>query len=118
MPLPIVDSFITQLRRTAKTNDTFVASTVLADAKFYVHIRKVAAMNQDTDGKLVLLGVRVGTTDLYLKTVTLTTKTHYYLTELNIYVPSYYRFICKCLTPTANDRYYINVYGTRHVEKN
>lgn len=107
------DSFVTQLKRTATSTSTFVASTLLPDTSYNVTIRKVSVANLTSAGTVVVLGVRVGSSDIYLKTVPLTTADTYYLSVLNIVVPSDYRFICKCITPTSGDKYIITLYGTR-----
>ena len=104
--------FIIPLSRKATSANTFTIKTKSWRPGDIIRVRHVSVSNEITDGTIVHVGVIRDEHAIYIKTLTLTTKTHFYKVILDVEVPSDYRVIVKIITPTSGDMIFVNVFGT------
>lgn len=110
--VPIVISGVKE----ATSASTFTAKTLPCKPGDVLCVDMVSVCDNDSDTKIVHVGVVRNELALYFETIALTTKTYFYNTKPKIYIPSGYRFILKFVTPTSGDKYYYTIYAHLEVE--
>ena len=107
--------FIIPLRRQAISTTTFTAKTAPWRKGDIIVIDTVSVMIDAHKPKTVHVGVTRDGKVLYLESLILNVNGAYFCTKAPIIIPSGYRVIAKCVSPTAGVVYDINVFG--HIEE-
>lgn len=103
--------FIIPLKREATSTTTFTAKTQSWRKGDVVRIDAVAVTVDAHNPKTVHVGVTRDEHVIYFETLVLTNANTFYVTGPSILVPSGYKVIVKCVSPTAGVLYTINVFG-------
>ena len=107
--------FIVPMRRQATSTTTFTAKTAPWKTGDVIVIDAVSVMIDAHKPKTVHVGVTRDSNALYLESLSLSVDGSYFCTKAPIYIPSGYRLVVKCVSPTASVIYDIVVFG--HIEE-
>ena len=107
--------FIFPMRREATSASTFTAKTAPWRKGDVVVIDAVSVMIDEHKPKTVHVGVTRDGTALYLESLVISANGSYFCTKAPIVIPSGYRVVVKCVSPTAGVVYDIVVFG--HIEE-
>lgn len=106
--------FIIPLKREATSTTTFTAKTAPWHPKDVVTVDAVSVSVDAHNDKTVHVGISRAGLAIYLETLILDVNEAFYCTKAPIVIPSGYRVIVKCVSPTKGCNYSINVFG--HIE--
>lgn len=109
------DPFIIPMRREATSTSTFTAKTAPWRRGDVVVIDTVAVSIDAHKPKTVHVGVTRDERALYFESLLLSLNGSHFCTKSPIVIPSGYRVIVRCVSPTAGIIYDINVFG--HIEE-
>lgn len=107
--------FILPMRRQATSTSTFTAKTTPWRSGDIIVIDAVSVMIDAHKPKVVHVGVTRNSQALYLESLALSINGSYFCTKAPIVIPSGYRLVVKCLSPTVGITYDIVVFG--HIEE-
>jgi len=103
--------FVLPEAREATSANTFTIKTKMRNKDGMAVVETVSVCNNDTDGGIVHIGIVIGSSAYYVKSLTLTSKTHFYMVHPNIHLWPDDRVIVKIVTPTSGDKIFVNVFG-------
>lgn len=102
------------LMRKAISTDTFTVKTPKLRKGDTIILHHICCCNETSAGEVVTVGIKKGTTPVYIKTVTLTTAGYYYKVKLDVDLFSDTQVLIRVISPNAGDIYRFNVFG--HIE--
>jgi len=108
--------FIIPMKRQATSANTFTAKTVPWRTDDVVIIDSIAVSVDAHQPKTVHIGVIRDENVIYLETLVLNVNGNFFCTYAPIRIPSGYRVVVRCVTPTTGVYYTINVFGHLEVE--
>lgn len=103
--------YLLHISRTATAAATYVIQAPAIAAGDTLRIELVAYTNEDTNSKDLVVGIRQGTTDIWLQTITGGDKGEYATFSASFTMRSEDRMIFKVVDPAAGDLTVVNVIG-------
>ena len=105
-----VPFFIAESRE-ATSGSTFTIKSRTRNKDGIAVVETVSVCDQDSDTKVAHIGVMIGSSVHYVKSVALTSKTYFYMVHPNLHLWPGDLVIVKIVTPTSGDKIYVNVFG-------
>jgi len=103
--------FIIAESREATSANTFTIKSRTRNKDGIAVVETVSVCDNDSDSKVAHVGVMIGSTAHYVKTLALTSKTYFYMMHPNLHLWPGDMIVVKIITPGSGDKIYVNIFG-------